>query len=100
MQYRTGSMGRVMVVKYEDGDDLVEGILEVAKKEDVKAGFFFLLGGMRQAGMVCGPEEPVLPPVPMWQSFADGREVLGIGSIFTKDGAPAVHLHGAVGKAD
>jgi predicted DNA-binding protein with PD1-like motif len=88
-----------MVLKFEDGDSLLDGIIGVAKKEQVKAGFFFLLGGMRSAGMVCGPVEPVLPPVPSWEGFADGREILGIGSVFLKDGEPAVHLHGAVGKA-
>ena len=100
MQYRSGSIGRAIVIKFEDGDGLVEGITEVARKEGVKAGFFYLLGGMRSAGMVCGPSEPVLPPEPMWESFTDGREVLGIGSVFMKDGEPAVHLHGAVGKAN
>lgn len=100
MQYRSGSIGRVMVLKFEDGDSLLDGIIEVARKEAVKAGFFFLLGGMRSAGMVLGPKEPVLPPEPIWAGFADGREILGIGSVFLKDGEPAVHLHGAVGKAD
>lgn len=99
MQYRAGSIGRVIVLKFEDGDSLLDGIIEVAKNERVKAGFFFLLGGMRSAGMVCGPVEPVLPPEPSWQGFADGREILGIGSVFLKDGEPAVHLHGAVGKS-
>jgi len=98
MQYRSGSIGRVFVVKFEDGDDLNGGIIEVAQKESIKAGFFYLLGGMRSAGMVCGPKEPVLPPEPAWEGFTDGREILGIGSIFIKDGEPSIHLHGAVGK--
>ena len=91
-------MGRVFVVKFEDGDDLHEGIIRVAQAESVTTGFFYLLGGMRSAGMVCGPKEPVLPPEPAWEGFTDGREILGIGSIFLKDGEPAIHLHGAVGK--
>lgn len=98
MQYRTGNIGRAIVIKYEDGDSLLDGIIEVAKKEGVKSGFFYLLGGMRSAGMVCGPKEPVLPPEPTWEGFTDGREVLGVGSVFLKDGEPAIHLHGAVGK--
>ncbi len=98
MQYRTGSINRVFILKYEDGDSLLDGIIKVAREEKVSAGFFFLLGGMRAASMVCGPKEPVLPPEPVWQSFTDGREIAGIGSVFLKDGEPAVHLHGAVGK--
>ncbi len=98
MQYRTGSINRVFILKYEDGDSLLDGIIKVAREEKVSAGFFFLLGGMRAASMVCGPKEPVLPPEPVWQGFTDGREIAGIGSVFLKDGEPAVHLHGAVGK--
>ena len=99
MQYRSGNIGRAIVIKFEDGDSLLDGIIEVAKKEKVKSGFFYLLGGMRSAAMVCGPKEPVLPPDPMWEGFTDGREVLGVGSVFSKDGEPAIHLHGAVGKS-
>ncbi|MHB8174853.1 MAG: PPC domain-containing DNA-binding protein [Nitrospirota bacterium] len=98
MQYRSGNINRVFILKYEDGDSLLDGIIRVAKDEKVSCGFFFLLGGMRAASMVCGPKEPVLPPEPAWQSFADGREIAGIGSVFLKDGEPAIHLHGAVGK--
>ncbi len=98
MQYRTGQVGRVFIIKFEDGDDLLDGIIKVAKDESVKAGFCYLLGGMRGAGMVCGPVEPVLPPEPAWEGFTNGREIMGIGSIFIKDGEPAIHLHGAVGK--
>ncbi len=100
MQYRTGSINRVFILKYEDGDSLLDGIVKVAREEKVSTGFFFLLGGMRAASMVCGPKEPVLPPEPVWQSFTDGREIAGIGSVFLKDGEPAIHLHGAVGKGD
>ncbi len=100
MQYRNGSMGRVFILKYEDGDSLLDGIIKVAREEKVSTGFFFLLGGMRAASMVCGPKEPVLPPEPVWQSFTDGREIAGIGSVFLKDGEPAIHLHGTVGKGD
>ena len=93
-------MGRVFILKYEDGDSLLDGIIKVAREEKVSTGFFFLLGGMRAASMVCGPKEPVLPPEPVWQSFTDGREIAGIGSVFLKDGEPAIHLHGTVGKGD
>jgi predicted DNA-binding protein with PD1-like motif len=100
MQYRSGNIGRVFILKYEDGDSLLDGVIKVAKDEKVQCGFFLLLGGMRAASLVCGPKEPVLPPEPMWQSFTDGREVAGIGSVFLKDGEPAIHLHGAVGKGE
>lgn len=101
MEYRTGGVGRTFVVRFDDGDDLMESIKGLAKKESIRAGFIQLLGGMQCAAMVCGPKEPVTPPEPIWEGFSDGREVLGVGSIFTgEDGEPAVHLHGAVGKSE
>jgi len=98
MQYRSGRIGRAIVIKFEDGDDLVEGIKEVAEKEGIKAGFIQLLGGMQCAAMVTGPKDTVKPPEPMWETFSDGREILGVGSIFMEGGKPAVHLHGALGR--
>jgi uncharacterized protein len=98
MQYSTGSIGRVFVVRFDDGDDLIECIKEVARKEGIKAGVIQLLGGMQCASMVCGPKDTVRPPEPMWEGFSDGREVLGFGTIFLSDGEPSIHLHGAVGR--
>jgi predicted DNA-binding protein with PD1-like motif len=59
-----------------------------------------LLGGMRSAGIVTGPKEAVIPPEPMWLEFQDGREIVGIGSLFWKDAEPVIHLHGAVGRGE
>lgn len=98
MEYRTGGIGRVFVVRFDDGDDLLECIKDLVRKEGVKAASIQLLGGMQCAGMVCGPKEPVTPPEPIWQGFSDGREVLGVGTVFLSGGEPAIHLHGAVGK--
>ena len=98
MQYSEGSFGRVFVVKFEDGDDLLEGLKQVAARERVEAATILLLGGMRSAGVVAGPREPVVPPEPVWRNFDDGREVIAIGTLFRKDGEPVVHLHGAIGK--
>ena len=98
MQYSEGSFGRVFVVKFEDGDDLLEGLRQVASREGIKAATILLLGGMRSAGVVAGPRQAVVPPEPVWRSFNDGREVIAMGTLFRKDGEPIVHLHGAMGR--
>jgi predicted DNA-binding protein with PD1-like motif len=100
MQYRQGSYGRVFLLKFEDRDDLLEGMKSLAIKEQVRIGTITLLGGMRSAGVVSGPKEPVIPPEPMWLDFHDGREVLGFGTLFWKDNEPAIHLHGAIGRGE
>ncbi len=70
----------------------------MAKNERIEAASIMLLGGMRSAGIVTGPRAAVIPPEPMWLEVSDGREVLGIGTLFWKDDEPAIHLHGAMGR--
>jgi predicted DNA-binding protein with PD1-like motif len=100
MKYQQGSFGRVFLLKFEDGDDLLKEIKTLATREKVKVGTIMLLGGIRSAGMVTGPKEAVIPPDPMWFDFNDAREVLGFGTLFWKDDEPMIHLHGAVGRGN
>ncbi len=98
MKYSQGSYGRVFLIKFDDKDNLLESLKNIARKEQVRAGTIMLLGGMRTAGIVTGPKEAVVPPEPMWLQVNDGREVLGIGTLFWKDDDPVIHLHGAMGR--
>lgn len=98
MRYKQGSFGRVFVLKFEDGDDLLEEIKKFAVRERVKISTIMLLGGMRSAHIVVGPKKAVIPPEPMWTEFSDGREILGCGTLFWKDNEPSIHLHGAIGR--
>lgn len=98
MKYKQGSFGRVFLLKFEDKDDILEEMKKVAAREKIKVGTIMLLGGMRSAGVVSGPKETVIPPEPLWVNFSDGREVLGIGTLFWKGDEPVIHLHGAIGR--
>lgn len=98
VKYSQGSFGRVFLLKFEDKDDLLAGLKEVAAREKIRAGTIMLLGGMRAAGVVVGPKEPAVPPEPVWMTFNDSREVIGIGTLFWKDEEPIIHLHGAIGR--
>lgn len=98
MKYSQGSFGRVFVIKFEDQDNLLEELRKVAIREKIRVGTIMLLGGMRSAGVVNGPKEAVIPPDPIWTNVNDGREVLGIGTLFRKGDEPVIHLHGALGR--
>ena len=98
MRCAQGAFGRVFLVKFEYRDDLLAGLREVAAWEQIKAGTITLLGDMRSAGVVSGPKEPVIPPEPMWINFQDGREVIGVGTLFWQGAEPVIHLHGAIGR--
>lgn len=101
MDYKQGRVGRFFVINFADGDDLLDGIKRVALDEEIRYGWFVLLGGLRQAGIVTGPKEPVIPPIPVWKEISDdAREIMGIGTVMSNGEEPTIHLHTAVGKAD
>lgn len=98
MKYSQGSVGRVFVVRLEHGEDLLEELTSLIKKEDIRAGIVHFVGALEKAEIVVGPEKVEVPPVPMWRSFQDGREVLGLGTIFWKDTEPKIHIHSGIGR--
>jgi len=100
MKYQRGEVGRIFVVRFEDGDDVIGGLVSLAEKENIRAGSFQLVGGMKRGRFVVGPEREELPPVPVWRTMEESHEILGFGTIFRQGDAPKVHLHGAYGKGD
>lgn len=100
MKYQVGRTGRVIVAKFEDRDDVLGNLTDIAKKEDIKAAVFYLVGGMREARIVVGPEKDEFPPSPMWRELGESHEVTGLGTIFRQGDEPKVHFHGAFGKGD
>jgi len=97
MEYKTGTLGRVILARFDQGDDLLEGLNELVRKEDLRACWFQILGGLRQAGVVTGPKEPIMPPEPVWAEVDGAREVVGGGSVFWEGDTPRIHLHAAMG---
>jgi predicted DNA-binding protein with PD1-like motif len=100
MKYRVGKTGRVIVARFEDGEDALENITGIAKRENIRSAVFYLIGGIRQGRVVVGPEKEELPPKPVWKEIEESHEVLGIGTIFWQDDEPKIHFHGAFGKKD
>ncbi|MEJ2253082.1 MAG: DNA-binding protein [Nitrospirota bacterium] len=101
MNYQTGRAGRVTVVRFDDGDEVLGNIARIARTENIRAAVLYLVGGMRRGRFVVGPEtENELPPRPLWRELAESHEVLGVGTVFWQGEEPRVHLHGAFGKGD
>ena len=100
MKYQIGDVGRVVVARFEDGEDILENIIMIAKKENIKSAVFHLLGGIRQGRVVVGPAKEELPPEPVWKDIQESHELLGTGTIFLQGDEPKIHLHGAFGKKD
>jgi len=99
MQYTEGQIGRVFVVRIDDGEDMLHAIRQFVTDKNIQAGSIQFLGALMNGRMVTGPEEPVIPPVPHFVLFEGGWEVFGFGTIYPGDDGPHIHFHGSVGRS-
>ena len=103
MKYDSAGLGRVLVIRLEDGDVVHECIEEAARAEGVARAVVILLGGAGGGSrIVVGPEHgDVRPVVPMERVLHDVHEMAGAGTIFPDEsGRPVLHLHAAFGRDD
>ncbi len=100
MKYQIGRPGRIIVARLEDREDVIGSIVEIAKRENIRAASVSIVGGMREGGIVVGPEKDEFPPTPVWKQLGESHEVTGFGTIFWQDDEPKVHFHGTFGKKD
>jgi predicted DNA-binding protein with PD1-like motif len=98
MKYTKGAIGRIFLLKFNDGDILVDEISSFARKERLKAATMVFIGALKKGHLVTGPKKAVIPPEPNWVSFKDGWEVMGLGTIFTNKSGPQIHIHASMGK--
>ena len=100
MRYQVGQVGKVVVARFEDREDVIESLGSIVAKEDIRAAAFYLVGGMREARIVVGPEREEIPPTPVWKELGESHEIVGFGTVFYQGDEPKIHFHGAFGKRD
>lgn len=98
MHYRTGSIGRVILARFDHGEEIVPALAGLCAKEKVAAGWFFLFGAVSEGELVAGPRTADLPPDPVREAFPMPHEIVGMGSIATRGGVPSLHLHSSLGR--
>jgi predicted DNA-binding protein with PD1-like motif len=99
MQYTEGQIGRVFVVRIDDGEDMLISLCQFINDKSIQAGTILFLGALMNGRMVTGPEEPVIPPVPHFVMFEGGWEVFGVGTIYPGESGPHIHYHASVGRS-
>jgi predicted DNA-binding protein with PD1-like motif len=101
VRYSEAGLGRVFVIRLEDGDSLPEAIEDFAREKGVRHAACLLVGGVRGGSrLVVGPEsEEAMPPVPVTLALEGVHEAAGVGTIFPDEqGRPSLHLHAACGR--
>ena len=96
-----GQIGRVFVIRLEDGDMIPDCIERFAEEHGVSVGHVILLGGIGGGQIIVGPRNSdEKPPQPMLLPIDGAHEVVGIGILApAEDGKPILHIHAALGRA-
>jgi predicted DNA-binding protein with PD1-like motif len=101
MKYTQGAVGRVFVLRLEDGDFLNDTLEAFAREHDVEHGLAFYLGGSADGSrVVVGPDaarEDVV--IPLVHVLAGVQEAFAVGTLFPNEaGEPVLHMHAASGR--
>jgi len=102
MKASEGRIGRVFVIRLEDGDKIPECIESFAEQRGISLAHVILIGGIAKGQVVVGPEDTdERPPVPMLWPVNDAHEMLAAGIIAPdQDGKPILHVHASLGRSD
>jgi predicted DNA-binding protein with PD1-like motif len=102
MKYTQAQLGRVFVLRLEDGDVLHDTIEAFARQEGIQAAAVIVVGcadtGSR---LVVGPRDGRRAPIePMDVLLTNVHEIAGTGTVFPDEtGRPLLHMHVAAGRA-
>jgi predicted DNA-binding protein with PD1-like motif len=101
MKESEGHIGRVFVIRLEDGDLIPDCLERFAEEKKIVTGQVFMIGGIGGGNVVVGPRRSdEMPPEPMLLPVDGAHEVAGIGIIAPDEhGNPVLHIHAALGRA-
>ena len=96
-----GQLGRVFVIRLEDGDVVPKCIERFAEEKGVSVAHVILVGGIGDGEVVVGPRRSEeRPPQPMLLPIDGAHEVAGVGVLAPgEDGRPLLHIHAALGRS-
>ncbi len=100
MKASEGKIGRVFILRLEDGDVVPGCIEQFAAEKKINCGHVILIGGIGGGQVVAGPRyTDKMPPDPILLPVDGAHEVVGLGIIAPdKDGKPVRHIHAAFGR--
>lgn len=96
-----GRIGRVFVIRLEDGDVVPDCLERFAAEQGVEVGQVVLIGGIGGGEVVVGPRDSeAMPPEPMFLPIDGAHEVVGVGVLApNENGKPVLHIHSALGRS-
>jgi predicted DNA-binding protein with PD1-like motif len=101
MQYTEAGLGRVFILRFEDGETVHEEIEKFSREHSIKAASVHIIGGAdKDSRLITGPDRGRQTPiVPIEHILKEVHECAGVGTIFPDEsGEPVLHLHMACGR--
>jgi len=101
MKVSEGSIGRVFVIRLEDGDTMPDAVENFARQEGISVGHAVMIGGIGGGQVVVGPRQSDGRPLdPMLLPVDGAHEVVAVGVLAPgEDGRPVLHMHAALGRS-
>jgi len=101
MKSTEGKLGRIFVIRLEDGDRLPESIERFAEEHNISHAQTVMVGGISGGQVVVGPRHSEeMPPEPMLLPVDGAHEVVGVGILAPgENGKPVLHIHAALGRS-
>jgi len=101
MKATEGQIGRVFIMRLEDGDVVPGCIEQFAAEKGVTHGHAIMIGGIGGGEVVVGPRKSnQQPPDPMLLPVDGAHEVVGLGVLAPgEDGRSVLHIHAALGRS-
>jgi predicted DNA-binding protein with PD1-like motif len=101
MRYSEGSLGRVFVLRMEDGDPLNATVEAFAREHRVERGVaVYVGGGAPGTSLVVGPDATRSDGIiPLFHALSAPHETFAVGTLFPDEaGNPYLHMHAACGR--
>ncbi|MGD0916502.1 MAG: PPC domain-containing DNA-binding protein [Thermodesulfobacteriota bacterium] len=101
MKASEGRVGRVFVIRLEDGDIIPECIERFAEAKKISVGQVIMIGGVGEGQVVVGPRRSnEIPPEPMLVPVDGAHELMGVGVVAPdRTGKPILHMHASLGRS-
>ncbi len=103
MQYTEGALGRVFVLRLQQGEPMPETLETFALNKGITHAVALMVGGVdADSRLVVGPEDGAARPVnPMIATVPGVCEAAAVGFLFPDEkGRPMLHMHAACGRGD
>ncbi len=101
MQYGEGKLGRIFILRLEEGEVLNDTLEAFARDHGIRHALAFYLGGAGDGSrVVVGPEDREdAAIIPLVHTLRGAQEVLALGTLVPNEtGDPVIHMHAALGR--